>query len=179
MKSFPHQTEPSCWLCRRSRGSCLGSQVCRAPWKCLSGTNITSCNFWREKVLRCHTDFVIECVVEHLPELLSGHVRVRVHHLEPVHVPGKVSLMSLSLYLKGECLLKFGVVHGNSVYRSNICWQKLVLTPDELLNLPRCLLRVKSVVLGHTINSHVHKHLFLGDVVLGFWVNSTWLCKLW
>ena len=68
-----------------------------------------------KKVMRCDTDFVIECVVEHLPELLSGHIRVRVHHLEPVHIPGNEHLrrsfldaiISLSW---GECLLKFGVI---------------------------------------------------------------------
>ena len=34
-----------------------------------------------------HTNLVIERVVKHQPELLPGHVRVGVHHLEPIHVP--------------------------------------------------------------------------------------------
>ena len=135
MKSFPHQTEPSCWLCRRSRGSCLGSQVCRAPWKCLIGTNISICNFLRDfgekKVLRCNTDFVIECVVEHLPELLSGHVRVRVHHLEPVHIPGnehlRRSFLEVIISLSWERNVCLSLVLYMMI-QSNICWQKLVLT---------------------------------------------------
>ena len=78
-----------------------------------------------KKVMRCDTDFVIECVVEHLPELLSGHIRVRVHHLEPVHIPGNEHYLKAKFpwghylfILREECLM----------IQSNICWQKLILT---------------------------------------------------
>ena len=49
---------------------------------------------------RRKTNLVIECVVKHQSELLPGHVRVCVHHLEPVHIPvGGYSIKSEERYM--------------------------------------------------------------------------------
>ena len=121
-----------------------------------------------KKVMRCDTDFVIECVVEHLPELLSGHIRVRVHHLEPVHIPGNEHYLKAKFpwghylfILREECLM----------IQSNICWQKLILTwqtpQPSSLSSPRQIGR-----------SWAHRKLPHPQTSLPGGC-TPWLCELW
>ena len=41
-------------------------------------------------------------------------------------------------------------------------WTGWFSLPYKLLDLPGCPLSIKSLILGHTVDSNIHKHLFLG-----------------
>ena len=84
--SSAHLTEPSCWLCHRSLGSYLCTQACLVPKQIHRNDQLIH-SHCQKAALRHHANLVIEGMVKHQPELLPGHVRVGVHHLEPIHVP--------------------------------------------------------------------------------------------
>ena len=70
-------------------------------------------------VFKSYDDFdaqpVVEGVVEHGPELLPGHVGVRVHHLEPVHAPARIDLLLLTSWAESfPSFMHFTMVSGLS-----------------------------------------------------------------